>query len=204
LELLDSSNATLATNNDWQQTQSQEISATGIAPTDPHESAIIAALDPGMYTAVLRGANNTGGIGLIEVYDLDPDPASSEFANVSSRGLAGINDEVMIGGYIIGTGNPANLIVRAIGPSLTAKGVAGALQDPTLELHDGSGAKIASNDNWQDDASQASQITTAGLAPTDARESALFATLAPGNYTAIVRGKNNTQGIGLVEFYKLN
>ena len=204
MELHDSTGATLMSNNDWQQTQADDIRATGLAPTDPHESAILASLDPGTYTAILSGVNNTSGIGLIEVYDLDGDPAASEFANISTRGRVGINDDVMIGGYIVGTGNPANLIVRAIGPSLASTGVAGSLQDPTLELHDASGALLMSDDNWQNNSSQAALIQSAGLAPIDARESALAVSLTPGNYTAIVRGENNTQGVALVEFYKLN
>jgi hypothetical protein len=204
VSLFDSKNTSIASNDNWQDSQTADITASGIAPSDPRESALIATLDPGQYTAVMSSVDNTAGVGLIEVYDLDDQPAASEFANISTRGRVETGDNAMIGGTIIAPPNSVNLAVRAIGPSLTANGVAGALQDPTLELHDASGAKIASNDNWQDDANQTTQITTAGLAPTDARESALIATLVPGNYTAIVRGKNNTQGIALVEFYKLN
>lgn len=204
LSLFDSENATIASNDNWQDSQGADITTTGIPPTDSRESALIATLDPGQYTAVMSSADNSAGVGLIEVYDLDDQPSASEFANISTRGRVEAGDNAMIGGIIIAPANEASLLVRAIGPSLTANGVTGALQDPTLELHDASGAKIASNDNWQNDASQASQITTAGLAPTDPRESALVVTLNPGSYTAIVRGKNDTQGVALVEFYKLN
>jgi hypothetical protein len=206
LELYDSAGAVLQTNDNWQDdaTEAAAITATGIAPSDPKESAIVATLDPGMYTAVLRGANNTSGIGLIEAYDLNSQRAPSEFANLSTRGRIETGDNVMIGGVIIGAPEPAQLIVRAIGPSLASNGVADPLQDPTLELHDASGAKIRSDDNWQDDAMQVALLRAAGLAPSDTRESALAVTLSPGNYTAIVRGKNNSQGVALVEFYKLN
>ena len=206
LELHDSTGATILSNDNWQDDakKAAEIQATGIAPGDPHESAIVATLDPGSYTAVLRGANNTIGVGLVEAYDLDDQPAASELANVSTRGRVETGDDVIIGGYIVGVTEPAKLIVRGMGPSLAANNIAGSLQDPTLELHDASGAKIMSNDNWQDNATQAGLIQNAGLAPADSHESALAVTLNPGNYTAIVRGKNDTQGVALVEFYKLN
>jgi len=206
LELHDSTGAIVLSNDNWQDdsTQAAEITATGIAPGDPHESAIVATLDPGSYTAVLRGANSTTGVGLVEAYDLDDQPAASELANVSTRGRVETGDDVIIGGYIVGAPEPAKLIVRGMGPSLAASNIAGSLQDPTLELHDASGAKIMSNDNWQDNAAQAALIQSGGLAPADSRESALAVTLNPGNYTAIVRGKNDTQGVALVEFYKLN
>jgi hypothetical protein len=204
LELHDATGAIILSNDNWQDTQAAEITATGIAPGDPHESAIVATLDPGSYTAVLRGANNTTGVGLVEAYDLDDQPAASELANVSTRGRVETGDNVIIGGYIVGAPEPAKLIVRGMGPSLAASNIAGSLQDPTLELHDASGAEIMANDNWQDNAAQAALIQGEGLAPADSRESALAVTLNPGNYTAIVRGKNDTQGIALVEFYKLN
>jgi hypothetical protein len=142
-------------------------------------------------------------VGLVEVYDLD-NAASPQLRNISARGLVQTGDNVMIGGFIVGNNiGAASVIVRAIGPSLTALGVPGALADPTLELHDGNGALIGFNDNWQDDADQAAQITASGLAPTDPLEAAISTSLAPGAYTAIVRGKNNTSGIGLVEAYRV-
>jgi hypothetical protein len=204
LELHDSTGAIILSNNNWQDTQAAEIQATGLAPGDPRESAIVATLDPGTYTAVMRGANNTTGVGLVEAYDLAVQPSASELVNISTRGRVEAADNVMIGGYIVGAAEPAKLIVRGIGPSLAAGNVPESVQDPTLELHDGSGATIMSNDNWQEDAMQAGLIQSAGLAPTDPRESALAVTLNPGNYSAIVRGTNDTQGVALVEFYKLN
>ena len=152
-------------------------------------------------SAIARGINNGTGIALVEGYDLDP-AAGSKLGNISTRALVQTGDNVMIGGLIItGTGQE-NVIVRAIGPSLAQYGITNPLADPTLELHDGSGAVIAFNDNWRD--SQEAEIQATGLAPSNDLESAIFATLAPGNYTAIVRGKNDTIGVALVEVYGLN
>ena len=187
LELHDINGAIIATNDNWRDTQESEIEATGLAPTDDRESAIVMTLaSDSNYTAILRGTNDTTGVGLVEVYDLDQ-TANSKLANISTRGFVDTGDNVMI--------------VRGIGPSLTSFGVAGALQDPTLELHDSTGAIIASNDNWRD--TQESEIEATGLAPTDDRESAIVATITPGNYTAIVRGTNDTTGVGLVEVYNI-
>ena len=200
LELHDINGAIIATNDNWRDTQESEIEATGLAPTDDRESAIVMTLDSDSnYTAILRGTNDTTGVGLVEVYDLDQ-TANSKLANISTRGFVDTGDNVMIGGFISGNG-VAKVIVRAIGPSLTSFGVPGALQDPTLELHDGTGAIIATNDNWRD--TQENEIEATGLAPTDDRESAIVATITPGNYTAIVRGTNDTTGVGLVEVYNI-
>ena len=166
------------------------------------ESAILRTLAPGNYTAILRGKNNLVGIGVVEAYDLDQ-AANSKLANIATRGFVDTNDNVMIGGLIVGghNGSGARVLVRASGPSLTAFGVSGALADPTLELRDGNGSKIAINDNWKDGQQTAIQATT--LAPTDDRESAVLITLPAGNYTAIVRGRDNTTGVALVEVYNV-
>jgi hypothetical protein len=206
LELHDHTNATIAFNDNWKDSQQSAILATGLAPSDDRESAIVQTLAPGAYTAIVRGSGNTSGIGLIEAYDLDPS-ANSKLANISTRGFVSTGDDVMIGGFIVGDGLGVNgagseeVVVRGIGPSLTRAGVPNALQDPTLELHNGNGALIASNDNWR--ATQRSEIQATGLAPSDDRESAILATLVQGNYTVILRGKNNTTGVGLVEVYKV-
>jgi BNR repeat protein len=206
LELHDHTNATIAFNDNWKDSQQSAILATGLAPSDDRESAIVQTLAPGAYTAIVRGSGNTSGIGLIEAYDLDPS-ANSKLANISTRGFVGTGDDVMIGGFIVGGGLGVNgagsekVVVRGIGPSLTRAGVPNALQDPTLELHDGNGALVASNDNWR--ATQQSEIQATGLAPSDDRESAILATLVQGNHTVILRGKNNTTGVGLVEVYKV-
>lgn len=206
-------NTTLATNDNWKindqtgQSQEAEIQATTIPPKSDLESAIVATLNPGSYTAVLAGKNGETGIGLVEVYDL-AQGANSRLANISSRGFVDAGDNVMIGGLIAGgpSGGSTRVLVRALGPSLTNSGVAGALGDPTLELHDGNGTTIASNDNWKtrpDGSSQQTEIEGTGIPPSNDLESALVRVLSPGNYTAVVRGVNSSTGIGLVEAYNL-
>lgn len=190
---------TVITNDDWKDTQETEIEATGIPPSDDHESAILATLSPGTYTAVVTGYANGTGIGLVEVYDLDQG-SDSVLANISTRGFVGLDDDVLIGGLIV-TGQDAQVLLRAIGPELGAKGVAGTLADATLELHDGDGALIAFNDDWKE--SQQTEIESTNTAPTIDQESAILATLPAANYTAIVRGKNDTVGIALVEAYNI-
>jgi len=199
---LHSGNTLINANDNWKDTQQEEIEATTIPPSDDRESAILATLNPGAYTAILAGKSGGTGLGLVEIYDLDQQ-AQSKLANISTRGFVNSGDNVMIGGFIIGgiSGGSSKMVVRAIGPSLTALGVAGALQDPSLEIHDSDGAVIASNDNWQD--TQASEIEAAGLTPTDDRESAIVIVLPSGGYTTIARGVNNTVGVGLVEAYNV-
>lgn len=195
----------VTTNDNWRDADESEITATGLAPTNDAEAAIVATLTPGAYTAVIRGQNGTTGVGLVEVYDLDLGVAS-QLANVSTRGFVGAGNDVMIGGVIIGPNGASNstLVVRALGPALGNAGVVGSLADPTLEVHDANGAIVAFNDNWQDDAAQAALIAGAGFAPSDSLESALYLSLGTGNYTAVVRGKDDTTGVSLVEVYNLN
>lgn len=200
LTLYDNAGRVLTSNDNWRDTQQAEIQATGAAPTNLLESAIVRTLNPGSYTAILRGKNGGTGIGLVEIYDLSP-TANSTLANLSTRGLVGTGDNVMIAGFIVGNGGNPVLALRAVGPSLTNHGIAGTLQDPTLELRDNNGALIASNDNWK--TSQDSAVAACGIAPNDVREPAIVRSLAPGNYTAIVRGKNNTTGIALIEAYRI-
>jgi hypothetical protein len=198
LELHDSSGAIIVSNDNWRTDQEQEIIATGLAPNNDDESAIVMTLDPGSYTAIVRGATGGSGIALVEVYDLDQ-LADSKLANISTRGLVETGDNVLIGGFIVLGDNAANVLLRAIGPSLP---VAGPLADPTLELHDSNGTTLTSNDNWRSD--QESEILATGIPPADDAESAIRTTLSPGPYTAIVRGANNTTGIALVEVYQLD
>jgi len=160
----------------------------------------VATLAPGAYTAIVSGKSGGTGIGLVEAYDLDQ-AADSQLANISMRGFVDTGDNVMIGGVIIG-GTTSNVLVRAIGPELTAAGVAGSLEDTTLELHDKDGLMIASNDNGKE--TQQAAIEATGIPPTDDRESAILMTLEPNNYTAIVRGKNDTVGVALVEVYNVS
>jgi hypothetical protein len=204
LELHDSTGATIATNDNWQTSgQASEISASGLAPRNPLESAIVATLQPGSYTAIVRGVNNTTGIALVEGYELDS--TATRLVNVSTRGHVGVGNDVLIGGFIVTGSQSKTVMVRALGPSLGtgAHPLAGVLINPVLELHDGSGNLVSSNDDWMN-SPQFSAINASGLAPPSSLESAILATLSPGNYTAIVRGVNNAMGIGLVEVYDLD
>jgi phospholipase/lecithinase/hemolysin len=199
LELYQGS-ALIMSNDNWKDSQESAIEATGIPPTNDLESAIVATLTPGTYTVILRGKNNGTGIGLVEAYDLDP-TAQSTLANTSTRGLVQTGDNVLIAGFIVGGGGSDTVVVRAIGPSLAAAGVANPLADPTLDLYDANGAIILSDDNWRD--SQEALIQSTGLAPTNDAESAIIRSLTPGGYTAVVRGKDGGAGVALVEVYNL-
>ncbi len=199
LELHGPDGSLLAANDNWNEHRA-EVLATDIVPKDEHEAAIVTTLPPGGYTAILRGVASGTGVALIELYDLNAG-SNSRIANISTRGRVETGDNVMIGGFIIGGDQPTKVIVRAVGPSLATQGVTGALTDTTLSLHDGNGVMIASNDDWGSDQEQ--EITATNLAPKDSRESAVVRTLAPGNYTAIIRGKSETSGVALVEVYNL-
>jgi hypothetical protein len=188
-------------NNDWRDDPAQEalIIASGIPPTNNLESAIDATLNPGAYTAIVRGNNNTSGTALVEVYDLDA-AVLAKLSNISTRALVGTGDTVVIAGFILGDNNGDDRVaVRGIGPA----GVPNPLQDPTLELRDANGALIASDNDWQDDPVQASEITAVGLAPPSDLDAAILATLPPGLYTALLAGRNGGTGVGLVEAYDL-
>jgi phospholipase/lecithinase/hemolysin len=201
LTLFDGEGNMLITNDNWQDSQAAEIIATGIPPQNALESAIVATLGPGDYTAVLAGKNATAGNGLIEVYDLESG-TSSTLANLSTRGFVGAGDNVMIGSLIIGSGDSPIVVLRAIGPTLANSGIVNPLLDPTIELHDGNGVVIGFNDDWKDPQTQAVRATQ--LAPTDDREAAIVAPfLTPGSYTAVVRGKGDTTGVALVEVYRI-
>ncbi|PYM03106.1 MAG: hypothetical protein DMF19_00655 [Verrucomicrobia bacterium] len=199
IAIVNSSNVVVASNDNWRDTQETEIAASGYAPPNDLESAIIATLAPGSYTAVVTGKNGGTGIGLVDVYQLDA--TTSIFSNLSTRGLVGTGQNVLIGGLIIGNGEPPVIVLRAIGPTLSSFGITQPLQDPTLELRDANGALIAFDNDWNDNTPTGIKATL--LKPTDNRESAIVASLAAGNYTAIVRGKNGTTGVALVEAYRL-
>jgi hypothetical protein len=145
--------------------------------------------------------NNTTGLGLVEVYDLDSGPGST-LLNISTRGQVGVDPNALIGGFFVGGTDSKQILVRAIGPSLAAFGVQNALADPTLEFFNGQGTKVDANDDWMNSAQKA-QIQGSGLAPTNAKESAILQTLAAGPYTAVVRGANSGTGVGSVEVYQL-
>jgi hypothetical protein len=200
LELRDSSGGLIRSNDNWRSDQEAEIIATTIPPTNNLESAIVATLpaNNSAYTAIVRGVNNGTGIGVVEAYDLNR-TVDSKLGNISTRGLVQTGDNVMIGGFIVLGPDSQKVIVRAIGPSLP---LAGNLSDPTLDLRDGNGALLRSNDNWRSD--QEAEIIATTIPPSNDLESAIVQNLTPGNYTAIVRGVNGTTGVALVEAYGLN
>ena len=198
IELHRGDGAIAAANNDWRDTQQTEIQMTGLAPADGREAAIIASLDPGAYTVVLSGRNNATGIGLVEAYDIEQ-TSPARLLNLSARGRVETQDNVMIGGVILGGPDYSRVLFRGLGPSIP---VADSLADPIIELHDRNGATIGSNDDWKQ--TQTAEVQASGLAPTNDREAAIIGNLEPGAYTLVLRGKDNTSGIALVEAYKLN
>lgn len=201
LTLFDEPGNVLSTNDNWRDSpQATEITNSGLAPHNDSESAVLISLVPGQYTAILAGKDATIGNGLIEVYDLEAG-TSSTLGNVSTRGFVGTGDNVLIGGVIIGQGENPMVVVRAIGPTLASSGVAEPLLDPTLDLYDGNGEVMASNDNWKQ--GQAEAVIATQLNPFDDREPAIAAFPGPGNYTAVVRGKADTTGVALVEAYRI-
>jgi len=193
------------TNDNWRDDPAQEavILATGIAPANNLEAAIDTTLNPGAYTALVRGRNNTSGVGLIEVYDLS-EAVLARLANISTRAFVSTGDDIVIAGFLLGGhAGDSRVVVRGIGPSLTAFGVTNPLANPTLELRDNNGALLVSNNDWQDNPARAAELTAAGLAPTNLLESGIAATLSPGLYTALLAGLNNGTGVGVVEVYDL-
>jgi len=192
----------IGSNDNWQTAANASQIPAALRPTDPRESAILATLQPGAYTAIVSGKGGTSGIALVEVYDLD-NASSSELANISTRGIIQTGDFVMIGGFIPAgpPGTSIQVLVRAKGPSLAQFGIPDALADPSLRLFNGNGTVIGSNDNWKD--TQQAQIQATGNAPTNDLESAILITLTPGNYTAIVSGKNGGAGVGQVEVFNI-
>ena len=190
------------TNDNWKTDQQAAIIATGVAPTNDLESAIVVTLPSNNagYTAIVRGVNNGTGIGLVEAYDLDS-TVDSKLANISTRGLVQTGDNVLIAGTIVLGQTTQKVIVRALGPSLN---VPGELADPTLELHDGQGTLIDANDNWVDSPNKQAIIDST-IPPTNTLESAIVYTFSSSgaHYTAIVRGVNNSTGVAVVEIYAL-
>ena len=206
MELHAGDGSLLATNNNWKDNTAQDqqdITTNQLVPPNDLESAIVSTLQPGNYTAIVRGQGNGTGIGLVEVYDLDR-ASASRLGNVSGGALVQTGNDVLISGFIVGNNiGAAKVVVRGLGPSLVQLGVTNPLTDPTLEVHDNNGGLVIANDNWQDNAAAAGQISASGLAPSNPAESALATSLLPGMYTAIVAGKNGGTGIGVVEVYNL-
>jgi len=209
LEIHDKSQSVIASNDNWRSTQQAEISASGVAPADDREPAIILNLtgteDTNNYTAVLSGKGGAEGIGLIEVYDIEAE-SSADLGNLSTRGFVGTGNEVLIGGVILRdysfTNQSQTLFFRGIGPSLKAKGVAAPLANPAITLFNAQGTAIASNDDWQG-SPEAAAISATGIAPSDLKEAAILRTLNPGAYTLVLSGADGGTGVGIVEAYNL-
>ena len=205
LELRAPDGTVILSNDDWEDSpQKSQIEGTIFEPTDSREAVILATLAPGAYTAILSGAGQTNGVGLVEVYDNDSG-VDSDLANLSTRGFVQVADEVMIGGFTLGgNNNPATIAVRALGPSLINAGLTDLLEDPTLELYNANGTIMISNDNWTDDTQSAADLAAHGLALPNLKESGIFTNLAPpGQFTAIVAGKDGGIGIALIEIYDI-
>jgi len=206
LEVRNSSGELIASNDNWRSDQAQEIIDSGAPPSNDFEAAVVLTLGDAGYTAQVRGANGATGLGIVEVFDLDPldpinSPRSGRLVNISTRGRTGGGDDLLIGGFIVRGDTGQGVVVRAIGPDLIGLGVADALADPTLELRDASGTLVAFNDDWRD--TQEQEIQESALAPNDNRDSTILTALVPGHYTAIIRGRDNAAGIALVEVYAL-
>jgi hypothetical protein len=190
-------------NDNWKDgNAAASIQGTAFAPKDDRESALAFNIPPGNYSVIERGVDNTTGVGIVEVYDTQQ-TANSRLANISTRGFVSGGDNVMIGGFILGGGNGAGkVLIRGIGPSLSAAGISNPLANPTVELRNANGATLVSNNDWQE-TSGSEEVEETGLQPSNELESAFIAILPAGNYTAIVAGKDGGTGIGLVEVYSL-
>ncbi len=202
---LRSSSGSIMTNDNWVDSpQRDEFEGTPFEPGDTRESVILATLPPANYTALLTGKDNTAGVGIVEAYDRDLE-ADAVLANISTRGFVQVDENVMIGGFILGRTDALNarIAVRGVGPSLAQFGLNPALQDPSLELRDANGTVLVANDDWLSDSTSAALLAANGLGLGDPKESGIFISLPPGQFTAILAGKNGGTGIGLIEVYNL-
>jgi hypothetical protein len=203
LKLVGSGGFRPITNNNWRDSQEAILLADGLAPSNNLEAAIDAVVPAGAYTAQITDKNGGTGIAVIEVYDLDAGSVS-KLANISTRAVTGTDNNVLIAGFILGkNAGLVDVVLRGLGPSLASFGVPTPLANPFLELHNANGALIRANDDWHDDPAQAAEISTSNLAPSNDKESAIAATLAPDRYTAVLSGVNNTTGNAVVEVYDL-
>jgi hypothetical protein len=205
IELHSEGGGIIASSDDWiDDSWATTIASYHLDPSNSRESAILATLPPGIYTVLLRSFDNQDGhltgTGLIELYDLHT--SGGRAGNISTRGPVS-GDQVLIGGFIVGGNQTKDVVVRAIGPSLSGVGISNPLSDPKVELRDASGSLVTSNDNWGT-GPNAAQIQSEHLAPTNDAESAFQVTLNPGTYTAIVRSANGSGGVALVEIYDLS
>jgi len=199
LELRNSTGGLLVSNDNWGQAANAQSIPVSLRPPNALESAILTSLNPGSYTAIVRGINNSTGVALVEAYDIAP-AATAHLINISTRGFVRIGDNVMIAGMIVQS-NSQKVLVRALGPTLSAFGIINPLANPMLELRDSNASLLSANDNWK--STQQIEIAASGKAPPNDLESAIVSTLTPGNYTAIVGGANSTTGVALIEVYTL-
>ncbi|HTE91513.1 MAG TPA: heme-binding protein [Terriglobales bacterium] len=199
LDLRTQAGTNITVNDNWALAVNAAQIPANLRPADPRESAILTSLAPGSYTAIESGKSGATGKGLLEVYDVDS-VASSQLANISTRGFAGTGNDVMIGGSII-RGGASPVLVRALGPSLAPFGVVDVLTNPAIELREPNGTLVAANDNWRQ--TQQTDIQSTGLQPANDAEAAIFTILPSGAFTVIVRGANGTSGIALLEIYNL-
>jgi hypothetical protein len=194
--------AFVGSNDNWKSNQRAEIESTGISPTNDLEAALVRTLEPGYYTAVMSGNGDGTGIGLIEAYDLSAG-SKSILANISTRGFVTSGDNVMIAGFIIGGAGRGGttVVIRGIGPSLLSLDIPDAMTDPLLDLYDANGTVLVESNDWRNTGS-ADLVRAEGLAPQDDREAASYLSLAPGNYTTVLRGLNSkVTGVAVVEVY---
>jgi hypothetical protein len=203
IELHGSNGSLITMNDNWKDNQRSQIEGTVFQPTDDRESVILATLSPAAYTAILTGKNNSTGVGIVEVFD-NSQGVDSQLGQISTRGLVQGGNSVMIAGFILGNSqNPTHVAIRGIGPSLGQFGINHPLSDPTLELHNGDGMTILSNDDWTDDPVSAAELTAHGLALSNTKESGIFTMLPAGQYTAILAGKGGAAGVGVLEVFNL-
>ncbi len=204
---------TIATNDDWAgnaqvQARATQVAAFGLASNASLDAALASSPLPGSYSVQITGKNNGTGIALAEIYDASPGaptPATPRLVNVSARTQVGTGGDVLIAGFVIGGTTARTVLIRAIGPTLSAFGVTGTLVDPRLQLFSGA-TIVRENDNWNGDQLLTSIGTSVGafaLSDPQSRDAILLTTLAPGSYTAQVSGVNNTTGVALVELYEV-
>jgi hypothetical protein len=201
-----SGTATVATNDNWLAADATAMSTVGAfaLTSGSKDAAVVANLAPGAYTAPVTATDNGTGIALLEVYDASTATIAAVL-NASTRAYVGTGDSVLIPGFVIGGTGTLRLLIRAVGPGLTAFGVAGALADPTITLYRGS-TILETNDNWSTAGNAAEIASTAESVgafalPSGSRDAVVLTTLTPGPYTAIVSGVGNTAGTALVELY---
>jgi Tol biopolymer transport system component len=202
---LHSGSQKIGENGNWVDAANAEaIAATGFAPQNNLESALLMTLNPGSYTAILRGANNSTGNGLVEVYEINgPDEGeqASTLVNLSTRARVGTGDSVLIAGFVVDGVGERRLLIRTLGPTLKQYNVAGTIANPRMRLYrSGQDAALRISDNW-DFETQRSEVIATGYAPGNPMEPAIVAVLEPGAYTVVVDGVTNGEGVALVEVY---